>query len=446
YRLPLGKHLSNPPSTCPSCNYKLTFWDNIPLLSFLFLGARCRLCHNPISWRYFCVELVTACLWTLLYHQMVDSTLLSQIHFVLQALLVAVLVALVFIDLDHFIAPDELTVMGATLGFGRDIALLGLAFGMGDPIWSEMRARFLYLGWIPFSVVGAAVYAGILFFVSFATFVYYAREDGESIPAVARRFFDFSEEETVAAAEAPGDVASSETPREATSEEDGEAEGEAPRLAFSPAFLCLVSTLAMLPLLGVWAMLFFAVPFLLFLLISRRGDPVPVAASRFFRSADLGPPVTGDTTIAAAQDEADQFANEAETGKHGGMGLGDVKLAVGLGAMLGPGLAMLSLGFATAFGAITGIALAAKHGRSLRIGLPFVPFMAIGAIVSQLYGAQVVAWYSRFLNPEPPRVLSPGEVRRMEKEKERAAVRGGSTSGASPGIRGSGDSGPGAGR
>jgi len=145
----------------------------------------------------------------------------------------------------------------------------------------------------------------------------------------------------------------------------------------------------------------------------------------------------------AAQDEADQFAKEAETGQHGGMGLGDVKLAVGLGGMLGPGLATLSLGFATAFGAITGIALAAKHGRSLRIGLPFVPFMAIGAIVAQLYGAQVVAWYSRFLNPEPPRVLSPGELRRLEKQKERDATPGARRTPAEPTtIRGNGESVP----
>ncbi len=446
FRLPLGKHLSNPPSTCPSCNYKLTFWDNIPLLSFLFLGARCRLCRNPISWRYFCVELVTACLWTLLYHQMVDSTLLSQVHFVLQALLVAVLVALVFIDLDHFIAPDELTVMAATLGFGRDIALLGLAYAMGDPIWSEMRGRFLYLGWIPFSLVGAAVYAGLLFFVSFATFVYYARDEGESIGAVARRFFDFSETETLAAAEhsegslepTPSEVSVS-TEREEKLEAE-EPEGEAPRLAFSPAFLCAVSAVLMAPLLKFWAALFLVVPFLLFLLISRRGESVGAAARRFFRSGDLGPPIEGDPSISAAQDEADQFAKEAETGQHGGMGLGDVKLAVGLGAMLGPGLAMLSLGFATAFGAVTGIALAAKHGRSLRIGLPFVPFMAIGAIVSQLYGAQVVAWYSGFLNPEPPRVLSPGELRRLEKQKEREAGGGARPRPAAPAsIRGSGD-------
>lgn len=426
YRLPLGKHLSNPPSTCPApaCNYKLTFWDNIPLLSFIFLGGRCRLCRNPISWRYFCVELITGCLWTLLYHQVADTSGLSWVHFVLQALLVSVLVALVFIDLDHFIAPDELTLLAAVLGVGRDIALLGLGWYMGSPIWDEVRARFTYFGWAPFSLVGAAVYAGLLFLVSLLTFVYYAREEGESIPAVFRRYFDFSEEEVVAAAqpEAPtpdGDAVEETEGDEKSTPEEEEEEGEAPRLAFSPAFLCAAAALTMAPLVRVWAPLFFVVPFLLFLLISRRGESLQATARRFFRSDDLGPPGSAEAVVAASQAEADQFAREAETGQHGGMGMGDVKLAVGIGAMLGPGLALLSLGFATLFGAVTGIALAAKHRRSLRIGLPFVPFMAVGAIVAMLYGPSIVSWYGGLINPPTPRPLTPGELRRQEMDRLR---------------------------
>ena len=451
YRLPLGKHLSNPPSTCPACNYKLTFWDNIPLLSFVFLGARCRLCRNPISWRYFCVELLTACLWTLLYERTVTSNVLTQVDFVLQALVVSVLVALVFIDLDHFIAPDELTVFAAVAGFGRAGAMLALGYAMGEPYFPEVRKALTYFGWVPVALVGALAYAGLLFLVSFVTFIVYAREENETVMAVARRFFVF-DDETVAVVQEGGSVDGAEaaqvpqplvgsTPEnssEASRSESGEApveqsenveasgedeEGEAPRLAFSPAFLCGVSTLLMAPLLGVKSLGFFVVPFVLFVLISRRGDSVGTTARRFFQSADLGPPVTGDPNDVSslAQQEADQFAKEAETGRHGGMGLGDAKLAIGLGAVLGPGLAMLSLGFATLFGAVTGVTLAARHGRSLRIGLPFVPFMAVGAIVSMLYGPAVVQWYSGFLYPEPVRQPTPAEVRRDEKARERRA-------------------------
>jgi hypothetical protein len=279
--------------------------------------------------------------------------------------------------------------------------------------------------------------------------------------AVARRFFVF-DEETVAAVqpdavaqsapdpvalsgepartvaaipESPDDTAVDVSQRDVpgaeavgqaggvpdASDADDEDGGEAPRLAFSPAFLCAVCTLIMAPLLGIKSLWFFGGPLVLFVLISRRGDSARRTFERFFRSDDLGPPVTGDPgdVSALAQAEADQFAKEAETGRHGGMGLGDAKLAIGLGAVLGPGLAMLSLGFATLLGAVTGVTLAARHGRSLRIGLPFVPFMAVGAILSMLYGPAVVQWYSGFLYPEPVRPPTPAEIRRDEKARER---------------------------
>jgi len=339
---------------------------------------------------------------------------------------------------------------------------MGLAFSMGEPYWPEMRAALTYFGWVPVAAVGALAYAGLLFLVSWATFVVYAREENETVLAVARRFFVF-DDETVAAAQpdaavpsapeplatngpsagivdavpdlnapasaeiAPRDRATDAPAGQGASDDekvvgdDAEDEGEAPRLAFSPAFLCAVCTLLMAPLIGFRALWFFAVPLILFVLISRRGDSWRRTFERFFRSDDLGPPVTGEPgdVSALAQAEADQFAKEAETGRHGGMGLGDAKLAIGLGAVLGPGLAMLSLGFATLLGAVTGVTLAARHGRSLRIGLPFVPFMAVGAIVSMLYGPSVVQWYSGFLYPEPVRQPTPAELRRDQKARER---------------------------
>lgn len=420
YRLPLGKHLSNPPSTCPNCNYALTFWDNIPLLSFLSLRGRCRLCRIPISWRYFCVELVTACLWTLLYHQVATNSPLSWIDFVLQALIIAVLVALVFIDLDHFIAPDELNIVIGVFAFGRDIATVALAYFIGGDALKEAITRYTYMGWLPVAIMGALAYAGVLFALSVGTFVYYARLENESVIACVIRYFRFEEEEVVPSVAATSIDAQPDAQKVEVASHPEPDDSDPPRLAMSPAFLCAISAAVLYPLVQWYAVAAFVLPLLLFIFITReRGEAFASAAGRFFRSADLGPPTSTDKTAQAAHHDAAAFAKEAETGQHGGMGLGDVKLAIGLGAILGPGLALLSLGFATFVGAITGISMAAKHGRTLKLSLPFVPFMAAGAIITMLYGSQIVGWYMNILYPPPPRVRTAGEVIREQKRLER---------------------------
>jgi leader peptidase (prepilin peptidase)/N-methyltransferase len=63
YRLPREKSLVTPPSTCPECNRRIKFYDNIPLISWIFLRGRCRYCKTRISPRYFVIELLTALLF-----------------------------------------------------------------------------------------------------------------------------------------------------------------------------------------------------------------------------------------------------------------------------------------------------------------------------------------------------------------------------------------------
>ena len=59
YRLPRDESLIKPPSACPACGRGIRFYDNIPLISWLLLGAKCRYCKAPISPRYFVIELLT---------------------------------------------------------------------------------------------------------------------------------------------------------------------------------------------------------------------------------------------------------------------------------------------------------------------------------------------------------------------------------------------------
>jgi len=67
YRLPRDKSLVKPASACPACDRHIRFYDNIPLVSWLVLGAKCRYCKAPISPRYFIIELLTGLVFTGLF-------------------------------------------------------------------------------------------------------------------------------------------------------------------------------------------------------------------------------------------------------------------------------------------------------------------------------------------------------------------------------------------
>jgi leader peptidase (prepilin peptidase)/N-methyltransferase len=114
YRMPLDLSVVSPPSHCPHCKYSIPFYLNVPLLTWLMLRGRCKNCGAPISPRYFFVELLTgltflAC-WLAFGAQ---SPALALVYsFFLAGLIVAT-----FIDFEHLIIPDEITIGGTVVGF-----------------------------------------------------------------------------------------------------------------------------------------------------------------------------------------------------------------------------------------------------------------------------------------------------------------------------------------
>ena len=115
--MPNDESIIKPPSHCPKCNTRLRGLDLVPLLSFLLLGRKCRYCGTKISWRYFGVELLTGVLLVLLfarYH--------FEINFFVFALFTTALIAVFFIDLEHWIIPNQLSYFAIALGVVRDIA------------------------------------------------------------------------------------------------------------------------------------------------------------------------------------------------------------------------------------------------------------------------------------------------------------------------------------
>lgn len=111
YRLPNNMNIAYPSSHCPNCNYKLKWYDNIPVLSYIILKGKCRNCKEKISPRYMIVEIVTALLVLACYFKF-GLTLM----FILSSLTIMVYICITFIDSKHYIIPDSLNIILAVIG------------------------------------------------------------------------------------------------------------------------------------------------------------------------------------------------------------------------------------------------------------------------------------------------------------------------------------------
>jgi leader peptidase (prepilin peptidase) / N-methyltransferase len=134
-RVPEHKSIWRPGSACPGCSAPIAWYDNIPILSFLILRARCRRCGMSIAWQYPIVEAATGVAFAVAY-----SLLGPTPDFVAAAVLLAMLIAITAIDLAHQIIPDVITLPGIVAGVVASFAtghvpwldsLLGIVIGGG---------------------------------------------------------------------------------------------------------------------------------------------------------------------------------------------------------------------------------------------------------------------------------------------------------------------------
>jgi leader peptidase (prepilin peptidase)/N-methyltransferase len=110
-RLPAGRSVISPGSACPRCGSAIAWYDNLPVLSYVLLRARCRACQNPISWRYPAVELICGMLFALAYLHFGPTSRLAA-----ALVLLGALIAITGIDFDHQIIPDMLSIPGIAVG------------------------------------------------------------------------------------------------------------------------------------------------------------------------------------------------------------------------------------------------------------------------------------------------------------------------------------------
>ncbi len=162
YRLPLGLSVVKPRSLCPRCQRPIAFFDNIPLLSWLILGGRCRQCKRAISVRYLFIELLTggvflACYWHF------GLTLATLKYCVFGFLLLG----LIFTDAETKLLPDKLTLPGLVLGLlfsffvpVNDLASQFLPGAVNLPFGSDLVAPLMSA---LDALLGAAVGAGFIY-------------------------------------------------------------------------------------------------------------------------------------------------------------------------------------------------------------------------------------------------------------------------------------------
>jgi leader peptidase (prepilin peptidase)/N-methyltransferase len=169
HRLPLGASIVWPSSACPHCKRELSWYENIPVFSYLALRARCRTCKGPISLRYPLVEAMTSAMFAAAWWYYGPGPLLAS-----RLVFACALVVLFAIDLEHHLLPNVITLPGIVIGFafsfitepGWMASLIGLlagggslyliavlyfwvrheeGLGMGDPKMLSMIGAFL--GW-----------------------------------------------------------------------------------------------------------------------------------------------------------------------------------------------------------------------------------------------------------------------------------------------------------
>ena len=112
YRLPRDKQIISGRSYCPRCKKKIKWYDNLPLISYIFLNAKCRNCDKSISVRYLIVELIAGISFLLIF-----LSFKNLYTIVFLSTLILILIMIFFIDLENFIIPDSLnfSIMGLAL-------------------------------------------------------------------------------------------------------------------------------------------------------------------------------------------------------------------------------------------------------------------------------------------------------------------------------------------
>lgn len=335
YRVPLGLSVNEPKrSFCPDCKTQIPGWLNIPLVTWVMLHGKCRWCKKPISPRYFVVELLTAVCFLAAWQAF--SGTLGYGPAIAYWVLLALLIAATFIDFDHFIIPDSITIGG--LGAGLVASLAFPALHGEASHW-----RGLWLG-----VVGAAAGYGLLWAVV-----------NLGKLAFGRLRYRFDE---------PADWSISQPdPEENPVIKIGEDEMEWDEVFYRDSDR-LVMTVTEVEING---------ESIDSNELVIQGEEVR-AGDRSWKLEDVKS-ISGQCVTATVPREA--------------MGFGDVKFIAMIGAFLGWQAVLFTVFAASIIGAVIGLLQKFVAREAWSRPLPFGPYLTLGAILWLFIGPAFMAWY-----------------------------------------------------
>ncbi|MCP5541450.1 MAG: prepilin peptidase [Akkermansiaceae bacterium] len=345
YRVPLGMSVNEPKrSFCPNCRTRIPVWLNIPLVTWLMLGGKCKWCKTRISVRYFIVELLTAVLFLAVWHTFVGKIGYGGAFF--YCVFMALLVAATFIDFDHFIIPDSITLGGLVAGLIASVAFPALH---GEV--SHWRGLWM-------AVVGAAAGYGLLWSVvnlgklAFGKLNYEFDEPAEWTVTQP----DPEENPVIAIGEHTkswDDVFFRDSDRLVLTVSEFELNGERHEVAE----------------------------------VVLRGDKVEFGGETVALEAVKS--IRGRCTKAVVPREA--------------MGFGDVKFIAMIGAFLGWQAVLFTVFAAAIAGSVIGLLQKAFAREEWSRPLPFGPYLTLGAVLWVFAGEAFLGWYLGLMGLATPR-------------------------------------------
>ena len=335
YRLPLDLSVNEPRrSFCPTCKKQLTWYQNIPLLSWLFLRGKCANCGTRIAFRYFAVELLTALLFLAVWKFFPWQMAIAYWVFV------SLLVAATFIDFEHFIIPDEITIGGTVAGV---IA----SFIVPELMGTLFRGRALLTSMLS-AVLGYVVLWIVL-------------EAGKKVFGKKRIRL-----------EAP-------TPFTWTRKGD------------DADFVVGEEK-------GLWSDYFARETDQLILHCDQviiDGRDLGAADLRFhYDRVQVG----GEQIALDTLEKISGIVQELEIPREA-MGRGDLKFLAAIGAFLGWRAVLFSIFAGSLIGSLVGLGTILIGKRVWSAKLPFGPYLALGGLIWLFFGEALVSWYTGLLNP-----------------------------------------------
>ena len=327
HRMPLGESIVSPPSHCPHCRYSIPWYLNIPLVTWVYLGGKCRNCGAPITVRYFLVELLTglaflAC-WMNFGAQSVGLA-------IVYCIFLSGLIAATFIDFEHFIIPDEITIGGIVAGCFASLLVVAM-HRTPSPVVS-LKA----------GIVGAAVGAGLVYAILRVGKLLFGRQR-LSLPPGAKVIF--SETEVILPDRAIG---------------------------YEELFYRRSDTIKLRARTVE--------------LVDRCYRNVEV----LLNPTELR--IGGETLVPESVPHLEAEAEEIVLPREA-MGLGDVKFMAAIGAFLGWQAVVFSLMISSVIGSLVGVGLIVCRKREWSSRLPYGPYIALAAAIWIFGGSKLVHWW-----------------------------------------------------